>query len=63
MFAGFSELVAEFAIEFLSNDMKKNQESASLIAQLAEQSKKNESYVEENADATRNGDSDSSAEG
>lgn len=54
MFQGFSELVAEFAIEFLSNDMKKNQESASLIAQLAEQSKNNESYVEENADATKN---------
>jgi len=57
MFAGFSELVSEFALEFLSNDMKKNQESASIIASLVDQSKKNESYVEENVDATKSSDS------
>jgi len=56
MFAGFSELVAELAIEFLSDDLKKNQESGSIIANLIEQSKKNESHVhvEENVDATKN---------
>ena len=57
MFAGFSELVSEFALEFLSNDMKKNQQSASIIASLVDQSKKNESYVEENVDATKSSDS------
>ena len=55
MFSGFGELIKEFALEFFTDNLKKNQESASIIAQLAEQSKKNESHVvEENADATKN---------
>jgi len=58
MFSGFSELVKEFALELLSDDMRKNKESASIIASLVDQSKKNESHVvEENVDATEKSDS------
>jgi len=54
MFLGFGELVKEFALEFLSEDLKKNQENAKAIAELLARSEESNYNQEDNTNASNN---------